>query len=193
MNHDVIDKLINKNVNNITYAIKNVAERGIISVEAEADVFEELRYRREFKDVIIGEIYESYFLPDRHEFDWQIIQEFVETITDSNTVSFVKEAAGGGILGAVAWEICRRILKAIISTMKKNSLPKSRVIPYKAMLADADTIERFFEAHDSARIDTIEESTNIPRERIYPFLKLMGFVHHRKKHNCLWCKPGVTP
>lgn len=189
MDQHAIERLLVNSIHNVTYVIEEVAKRGLIENAIEADFFDELRTRREYRDVIIGGFYEAYFLPERHEFDWHLLSEWVEELTNPNTVTFVKQAAMGGVVGAAAWEVCRTILRSITKAMRGASFSNERVVPYDTMLSDADKIESFFRTKDSARIIEIEESTGVPRERVYPFLKLMGFVHQRRRHNCLWCRP----
>ncbi len=193
MNQQAIERVLANRIHNIDHVVVEVAERGIVENSVEGDRFEDLRTRREYRDVIIGEFYETYFLPDRHEFDWHLLSELVEGLTEPNTVSFVKQAAVGGVVGAAAWEVCRTILRAIVRAMRSASFSDERIVPYDSMLVDAKKIEKFFDSRDSARIAEIEDSTGVARERLYPFLKLMGFTHQRRKHNCLWCTPGFFP
>jgi len=56
----------------IEYVINGVAERGWMEKPLEVDQFAELRKDQRYREAQIAALYEQYFLPERHESDWQI-------------------------------------------------------------------------------------------------------------------------
>ncbi|MGB2956524.1 MAG: hypothetical protein WBB64_11230, partial [Anaerolineales bacterium] len=52
--------------------------------------------------------------------------------------------------------------------------------------SDVNKIEDYFNQNSSARIEDIEQETGVPREKIYPIIKLAGFRHHRRGTPCFW-------
>ncbi len=70
--------------------------------------------------------------------------------------------------------------------MKQAKLPSSKLLQYQEMQQDVERIENYFQGNECARISDIESLTGIPRERVYPLLKLLGFTHYRRQHTCHW-------
>ena len=176
----------------LSYVIREVGKRGVSDNALEADDFGILLSRKEFKDLVVGELYEAYFLPERHEFDWQLVRELVTIITSERIQEFIALSAVTGVLGNAAFATLRSVLAKITAEMKKVKLPSKRQQPFRNMKADVDGVEAFFQRKGCARITEVESSTGIARERLRPLLKLLGFTHHRRKFVCHWCKPGTT-
>lgn len=188
-----IDRIIEDSFGGAAYMIQAVARRGIIDEEIEVDDFTDLLSRREFQDVVIGELYEAYFLPKRHEFDWQVIHEIVSIMTSERLKEFYAVAALGGVIGNASYAALSMLLRRVVTEMKSAKLLKVRQDPFSAMEKDVRQIESFFRAKPCARIAEIEEATGVERERVYPLLKLLGFTHCRRLHSCYWCCPGARP
>ena len=191
MNKTALDRIVDQASYDLTHVIRAVAERGSVESELDADDYAALLTRREFKDVVIGELYESYFLPQRHEFDWQILHQIVTVVTSERLREFVAISAVSGVLGNAAFAALRAVLSRVRREMRYAKLPRKRQVPFRAMKADVASIERFFRDSPCARIATIELATSVPREKLYPLLKLLGFKHYRRKHTCYWCTPGT--
>jgi hypothetical protein len=188
-----INELIEGAFGNVSYMIHSVGRRGIVERDLDVDDFRDLLSRREFRDLVIGELYEAYFLPQRHEFDWQVIHELVSIATSEQMKEFYAVAIVGGVLGNAATAVLRMLLKRVVSEMRAAKLPKARRDPFSAMEGDVGQIESFFLTHGCARINDVEASIKIDRERLYPLLRLLGFRHYRRTHTCYWCRDGATP
>jgi hypothetical protein len=176
----------------LVYVIREVGERGAVENELEADDFEVLLSRKEFKDLVVGELYETYFLPERHESDWQVLRELLTIVTNEHVRQFVATSVVGGVVGSTAFEVLRAALGRILSEMRKAKLPSSRRQPFRAMKEDVNAVEAFFGESECARMTEIESSTGIPQGRLHPLLKLLGFKHYRREHACHWCRPGTA-
>jgi len=192
MDEKKLHSLINRDSEDLLYVIREVGKRGVPENELVVDDFQVLLSRKEFRDLVVGELYEAYFLPERHESDWQILRELVTIVTSERIREFVALAVVGGVIGNTAFAVLRAVLSRIIAEMRKAKLPSSKRQPFHGMRKDLDGIEGFFRNNGCAKIVEIESTTEIPRERLYPLLKLLGFKHYRRQRVCHWCKPGVT-
>lgn len=191
MTVDKIKIIVENKMRDIEFIIEKVSERGCHDIYLEADDYSELRQKREYKDLIIGEFYETYFLPQRHEFDWNIVSQIVELITSPDAVKFIELSIAGGLAGGAAYDLMKTTILKVLELIKNSDLPESHRKPYALMSSDLNKIRKYFKNHESSRINEIEKSIGIPRERIYPFLKILGFIHQRRTNSCLWCKPEV--
>lgn len=190
MNAKSLEELLEKESRDLTYVIRKVGERGVTDREVEADDYGLLLARREFRDLVVGELYETYFLPERHEFEWQILHQLVSILTSEKAREFVGMAITGGVVGNTAFAVLRAILSRIVSEISRARLPRGRQAAFLDMQDSVTKLEEFFAQHDHARIAEIESFTKVPREKIHPFLKLLGFKHERRANNCLWRRPG---
>jgi hypothetical protein len=193
MDEKRLDSVIDQVSDNLFYVIREVGKRGISENDVDADDFHALLSRKEFQDLVVGELYEAYFLPERHESDWQLLRELVTILTSERIKEFVALSVAGGVIGNTASAVLLSIVGRIISAMKKAKLPPSKWRPFYGMRDDIDGLEHFFRENECARIVDLESSTGIPRERLYPLLKLLGFTHYRRQHACYWCRPGHAP
>ena len=185
-----MEQLLAVPLGEIAHIAGAVADRGIVERPEEDDRFEQLRTRKEFREMIATEIYENYFLPQRHEFDWQIVSQFVDAMCSSR----MGEAIASGVPGNAVFAILVYLLKRIHDELVAKKFSAERSGPYAKMRANVEALERYFSAPvRCARIADIEANTGVTREELYPLLRLLGFSHHRRKHNCLWCPPGITP
>ena len=185
-----IDQLLAVQLGAVAHIAGAVAERGIIERPEEEDRFEQLRSRKEFRELIVTEIYENYFLPRRHEFDWQIVSQVVDAMCSSN----VGVAITSGVIGNGAFAILIYFLRRIHDELVAKKFSAERSGPYAKMRANVEALERYFGTPARcARIAEIETGTGVTREELYPLLRLLGFSHHRRKHNCMWCPPGIKP
>jgi len=65
---------------NIDFTTTRVADRGWSDNPEQADRFAELRQDARFRDAQVAELYEHYFLPERHEFEWQVLSDIVYAV-----------------------------------------------------------------------------------------------------------------
>jgi hypothetical protein len=193
VNKQKLQSLIDQVSGELSYVIREVGKRGASESELNADDFSLLLSRREFQDLVVGELYESYFLPERHESDWQLLREIVTILSSERVRDFIELSVAGGVIGNSAFSVLRAVIARIATEMKKAKLPSGRWQPFHAMRDDINGLEEYFREHKCAQIAKVESSTGISRERLYPLLKLLGFVHYRRQHTCHWCKPGATP
>lgn len=193
MDEKTLDTLIDQVSEDLSYVIREVAKRGVSESEVAADDFQILLSRKEFQDLVVGELYEAYFLPERHESDWQLLRELVTMLISTRVREFVAVSAARGIIGGSALAVLRAIIARITGQMKKARLPLSKQQPFQEIKKSIDGLEDYFRENGCARIAEVESSTGIPREKLYPLLKLLGFTHYRRQHACYWCKPGASP
>jgi hypothetical protein len=176
----------------LSHVIRELGKREAVNVELEADDFDVLISRKEFKDLVTAELYEAYFLPDRHESDWLLLRELLAIVTSEHIRQFIKISVASGLVGNAAFAVLRAALVRIVTELKKAKVSSSRHQPFETMKRDVDGVAAFFRKNDCARATEIETSTKIPRDRLLPLLKLLGFKHYRREYACHWCKPGVS-
>jgi hypothetical protein len=177
----------------IEYVVDAVANRGWADTELEADDFAVLRMDRRIRDAQVAALYEEYFLPERHEFEWQVLSDIVTAVTTSPLGSFVAVAVAGGVIGNAAYDL----LKALCATTaglfesKLGKRASARAKSFRQIGDDCDKLKSFFVKNHKARITEIENSTGIPREKIYPLLKIAGLRHQRRGEVCYWSIPKL--
>ena len=193
MDESKLQKLVEDAFGDAAHVIQTVGKRGLLEVEQECDDFGELLLRREFRDAVVAELYEEYFLPKRHEFDWQVLHQIVSIVTSEPIQEYFAMAVVSGVVGNAAWAALRLLLRRVATEMKCANISTSRRGVYLAIESDVAEVERFFGEVSCARIASIEDATRVDRARLYPLLKLLGFKHHRRAHACYWCRPGGSP
>ncbi|MGO8790545.1 MAG: hypothetical protein ACLQVL_24615 [Terriglobia bacterium] len=186
--YDVMDQVSG----DLSHVIQELGKRESTELELDADDFDVLISRKEFMDLVAGELYEAYFLPDRHESDLLLLRELLAIITSEHVKQFVLLSVASGVVGNTAFAVLRAVLVRILTLMKKAEVPASRCQPFSAMKRDVDRVAAFFRKNECARLEEIETSTGIPRDRLLPLLKLLGFKHYRRQNARRWCKPGAT-
>lgn len=175
----------------INYIIEEVAARGWQDNQLQVDNFSELRMDRRYREAQIAELYEQYFLPERHEFEWLVLNEIVKIVVNSPMTSFAVGAVTGGILGNAAYDLLKKmcINAAELFERKLGEKARERAVGFKQLADDAEVIKLFFSKKKKARIEEIEQETGINRERIYPLMKLAGLRHYRRDTPCYWEMP----
>ncbi len=165
-----------------------MVDRGWSDNPLQTDSFAELRTDRRFNEALIAELYEQYFLPERHEFEWQVLNEIITVVVTSSVAGFVAGAVGGGILGNAAYDLLKKMCSdvALLFEEKLGEKARERATSFKQLAADAEKIKKFFSQNQKARIEEIEQGTGIARERIYPLMKLAGLKHYRRDNPCYW-------
>jgi hypothetical protein len=154
----------------IEYVINGVAERGWMELPLDVDQFAELRKDQRFREAQVAALYEQYFLPERHESDWQMLAEIaqaiVKTITSSPVVDFAALAVTGGVIGNAAYDLIKSMCSytATLIAKKLGQKASGRVASFQQIGTDAQILKTFFQKIPKARIEEIEQSTGIPRE-----------------------------
>jgi hypothetical protein len=180
---------------NIEYIINGLASKEWIEVSVDVDQFAELREERRFREAQIADLYEQYFLPERHESDWQLLAEIVHAVINaaisSPTADFAAGAIAGGVIGNSAYDLLKQMCHYVASKFheKVGKRAHQRAASFKQIGNDIEVLQSFFRITSKARIEEIEQTTKLPREKIYPLLKLAGMNHHRRGTPCYWELP----
>lgn len=137
------------------------------------------------------EIYEYYFLGDRHEFDLQLIRELVEEVagffSDPDVIVAIKtgmlQTLPSATIIAISSYIGRRLIKG-----KKDS---DDVSYWGKIEINIQKIETELKNHDYILADEIERIFDTSKEEIQPLLKLCGCKCYYDKKRSIWIKPGI--
>jgi hypothetical protein len=177
---------------NIDHILDGVAIRGWSDNQLQADDFAELRMDARLRDAQLAQLYEQYFLPERHEFEWLVLYEIGRTVVHSPVTGSVASIITHGVLGGAAFALVKKMCVEVANQFKAKLGPgaKERAIGFEQLAADAERITTFFNEHPKARIDEIERETGIARDRIHPLMKLAGLKHYRRDDDaCYWEMP----
>lgn len=185
------DLIVEEAKKSIAYIISEVADRGWTENQLQVDGFLELRKERRFREAQVAALYEQYFLPERHEFEWEVLSEIVNAITASPAVKFAAISVAGGVIGSAAYDLLTTMCSYAATQFQKGLREKARqtIAGFKQLGTDAEKLKSFFSKNHRAKIEEIEQSTGLPRERIYPLMKLAGFNHYRRANPCYWEMP----
>lgn len=185
-NKDNFKELITPTISNIDWTIDNLMMRGYDDVSQDIDDYSELISKYEFRKLIVFELYENYFLPERHEFELQILNEIVEAVQKYQPWSYLAGAAISGVVGNSVYDLLKKLLSHVSSKFKNKDDKRSKI--FNNIKTDISNIEKYFEKHKSADIVELEKHLNIDRDKLLPLLKLLGFKCRRRKNKKLWMK-----
>jgi hypothetical protein len=176
----------------IEHVLSRVASRGWKETPLAVDRFADLRQERRFLEAQVAALYEQYFLPERHEFEWQVLSEIVNAVVTSPAVEFAAVSIAGGVIGNAAYDLLKALCSYAASKFeeKLGESGRTRAAGFRQLAADAEKVKSFFQQHTKAQIGEIEEVTGIPREKVYPLMKLAGLDHHRRGNPCFWETPS---
>jgi hypothetical protein len=180
---DDLDWEVQKNIDHI---IDEVAIRGWADNQ-----LQELRMDARFRDAQLAGLYEQYFLPERHEFEWHVLTEIVRAVVHSPVTGYVTSGVALGVLGNAAGDLLKKMCVEAAHRFEEKPGPsaKERAKGFQQIADDTERVTAFFSQHSKARIETIEQETGIARERIDPILKLAGLRHYRRENACYWELP----
>jgi hypothetical protein len=164
-----------------------VLERGWDSSVVGWDDYSVLLERFEFRKLVIFQLYESYFLPKRHEFELQIITEIVDSV--SKPAAFLGAAALGGIVGNAVYEALKHLLLHLISKFRQNGNLSE---PYAEIAQNLDKIHQFFNQNEQATIDQIRSELGIQPHKAEPLLKLLQCKCKRRGKHLIWMRPNPS-
>ena len=182
------------NGRNIEYILNEVIARGFNNNTSDCNDFVFLLQRKDFKDLIALELYESYFWDDRHEFDLQILKEIVDSVaaffSDPDTIMQIKT----GFLQTLPSTMVVAFVSVIWKKLKtipanKNKDENSSWIRIEKNIKK---IDKEFLGHDYILTDEIENIFDVNREEILPLLKLCGCKCYIDKKRSIWLKPGLS-
>ena len=121
------------------------------------------------------------------------MSDIVDFIATSPTVGFAVGSIVGGILGNTAYDALKTLCNyaASIIDEKIGKKAKERANSFRQIAADTELLQSFFREKPRARIQEIEDATGLPREKIYPIIKIAGLNHYRRgEHSCYWEMPN---
>lgn len=181
---------------NIDYILEQINQRGFDTKPNICDDYSKLLVnRKDFKDLIALELYESYFFSERHEFDLQLLKEIVEQIAiyfcNPNTLQQIES----GLLQTIPSAIIISMLQKIWSKLKNISAIKNNCqkedSSWQQLKNNMKKIDKEFKNHDYIKEEDIETIFGVNRKQILPLLKLCGCVHYENKKRSIWIKPGL--
>lgn len=187
MDNKELDEFLSSIRSNIDWTIDNVLKRGYKEVTQEVDDYSSLLEKYEFRSLIVFELYENYFLPQRHEFELQILNDIVEAVVKYKPWSYAAGAAASGIIGSAAYDLLKHILSHVSAKFKDKDVRRSKL--FNTIKNDVYKIEKYFKDHISGKIEELETCLDIERDRLLPLLKLLGFRCYRRKKKNLWVRP----
>jgi len=167
--------------------VETVLERGYDDVKEECDDYSLARSQFEFKKLVTFQLYETYFLPKRHEFELQLLTDVVEAVCRSGPAGFVGTAALSGIVGSTAYEVSKRLFAHVARKFRSD---RARSKPFREIEGNLTRIRDFFDAREQARIEELSEALDVESERLEPLLKLLGFKCRRRKKRQVWIRPA---
>jgi hypothetical protein len=180
------------NTNNLDYIIDAVERRGIDQRNWEDDDFSKLLQRKDFQELVMLEIYETYFFGERHEYDFQLIEELVKAISNFFSdptvianLNIVKE----GLLQNIPTEIIIFVCGLIIGKMKSNNRKHDT---WGKLQENAEKLDNEFKNHDYILSEDIEQVFGVSRGEMECLFKLSGYKHYVKGKSSIWIKPGVS-
>ncbi len=185
-----MDDLI-KRQQNLDYIINSVNERGFEERNVVSNDYSILLTQKEFKELVVLEIYEYYFLGDRHEFDLQLIRELVESVADHFLKPDVIVAIKTGMLETIPSAIIIGISSYIGKKIIKKKKDTDDVSYWGKIEINIRKIEAELKHHDYILADEIESIFNTSKEEIQPLLKLCGCRCYYEQKRSVWIKPGI--
>ena len=90
----MMDDIVWEAHKSIEYVLGRVASRGWRDSPLSVDRFADLRQERRFREAQVAALYEEYFLPERHEFEWQVLSEIVTAVVTSPAAKFAAVSIG---------------------------------------------------------------------------------------------------
>jgi hypothetical protein len=163
--------------------IDAVLERGYDDNAVQSDDYDHLLERYEFRNLVIFEVYNAYFHPERHEFDLSLVTELVNGLLASRQAIVIGNYALSGVVGRASYEILKSLLQRIL---KKFSGHNQRQEPFIEINENAEKIVAFFKERDQATVRQIADSIDVDEEKILPLLKLLGYRCRRRRKKSVW-------
>ncbi len=182
--------------NNIDYILKEVAERGYNYISHDGNDFAQLITKKDFKDLVALELYETYFWYERHEFDLQLLKEIIEQVSkffcDPDTIMQIKS----GLLQTLPSEIIIAMVCLVHKRIKNIKDKKADSVDENSswfkIEQNIKKIDAELTTHDYILTEEIERIFGTSREEIQPLLKLCGCKCFFYKNRSIWIKPGLS-
>ena len=187
-----------ENDKSIDYILNEVFLRGYDDKADESNNFLHLIQKKEFKDLIALEIYESYFWNERHEFDLQLLKEIVNNVCNYFNTPEIMQQIESGLLQTLPSAIIISMVSKIWSKIKEYKNKKNEVVSeedssWVRIKRNIEKIDKEFSNHDYILSDDIEQIFATSREEIQPLLKLYGCecFFDKKRKRTIWLRPGI--
>ena len=187
-----------ENDKSIDYILNEVLLRGYDDKADESNNFLHLIQKKEFKDLIALEIYESYFWNERHEFDLQLLKEIVNNVCNYFNTPEIMQQIEAGLLQTLPSAIIISMISKIWSKIKEYKNKKNEIVSeedssWLRIKRNIEKIDKEFLNHDYILSDDIEQIFATSREEILPLLKLYGCecFFDKKRKRTIWLRPGI--
>lgn len=169
--------------------VNRVNERGIESHVRDMDDYRELLTKKEFRDLVVYELYDTYFYADRHEFDLIFLEEIVKSVVDF-FMSPEMQAANSSLFYHILQSVPALIVVEACAYIKKNlHVNSERNKNYNDICNNVKNIQKYFEKHSYIDTKDIGRVFQEDPAKIMPLLKLLGCKHYRNEEEDIWVNP----
>lgn len=176
----------------LDYIIDSVCKRGYDKNSVDCNDYYLLLGRKEFKELVAVELYEYYFLNDRHEFDLQLLRELIEAVSEFFSDPEVIITIRNGVLQTIPSAIIIGILNYIGKKIPHKKASTDSESYWDKIKTNTQKIEAEFKHHDYILGDEIERIFDTSKEEIQPLLKLCGCKCYYQKSRSIWIRPGIS-
>ncbi len=181
---------------NMEYILDEIVARGFNINPSECNDFSILLQRKDFKDLIALEIYESFFWEDRHEFDLQLLKEIVDSVSaffsDPETIIQIKTGFMQTLPSAIVVTMVTAIWNKLKTIPKNKNKEQSGNSSWTRIEKNIKRIDEIFSIHDYILTNEIESMFDASREEIQPLLKLCGCKCYIDNKRSIWLKVGLS-
>jgi hypothetical protein len=167
-----------------------VVQRGYDEKRVQVDDYAVLIATAEYRQLVIFQLYDSYFPPKRHEYELQLLTALVEKIASTPAALYAKDAIVTGLLGGVAYDIFKDLLSLIVEKLKPISRSRRH---FQEIEQNATRLMKFFERRTQADTATICRALQAQPDQIEPLLMLLGFRRRRCGKRKVWLRPAPPP
>ena len=185
--------MLNKN---IEYIIDEIVARDFNFNPSECNDFSILLQRKDFKDLIALEIYETFFWEDRHEFDLQLLKEIVDSVSayfnDPETIMQIKTGLVQTLPSVIIVAMTNAIWNKLKSIPKNKKKSENGDSSWTRIEKNVKKIDEIFSIYDYILTNEIEAVFDTSREEILPLLKLCGCKCYIDKKRSIWLKVGLS-
>lgn len=179
----------------IDYIVEAVNARGSVDRHDACNDFGSLILKKEFQDLISLEIYETYFWEDRHEFDFQLLQNLVQQVGDffsnPNTIMQLRDGLLQNLPTAIIVGIAAHIGRSL--KVRRKDTKQNEDSCWAKIENNAKKIDEILKDTDYIPTEKVEKIFHASREEILPLLKLYGCKCYIQGKKSVWIKPGTRP
>lgn len=145
-----------------------------------------LHQHAEFRQTVVTNLYEEYFPPRRHEFEFKLLHELISWVAANKPAVFLAEAAASGVVGSLTYDLLKGAVHQIREHFK--SIRRSRA-GFGQIEDNLKKIWDFMHANESAPLHAICAAVQEEPQRIEPLLKALSCRCRRVKGERLWMLP----